>query len=106
MKVDKFIFPTDFIVLNMEEDTNVPIILGRPFLVTGKALIDVQKGELKLREQGEEVVFNVMRAMKYQDASDSCFSVDVIGNLVGEKSLLTDALQQSLVAEIDGEVLG
>ncbi|KAM6592929.1 hypothetical protein CsatA_000632 [Cannabis sativa] len=49
VKVDKFIFPADFIVLDMEEDNNVPIILGRPFLATGKALIDVQKGELKLR---------------------------------------------------------
>ncbi|XP_060969464.1 uncharacterized protein LOC115710689 [Cannabis sativa] len=49
VKVDKFIFPADFIVLDMEEDNNVPIILGSPFLATGKALIDVQKGELKLR---------------------------------------------------------
>ncbi|XP_062104133.1 uncharacterized protein LOC133815293 [Humulus lupulus] len=39
--VDKFIFPADFIVLDMEEDANVPIILGRPFLAMRKALIDV-----------------------------------------------------------------
>ncbi|XP_062075444.1 uncharacterized protein LOC133779485 [Humulus lupulus] len=43
VKVDKFIFPADFIVLDMEEDENIPIILGRPFLATGQALIDVQK---------------------------------------------------------------
>ena len=49
VKVDKFIFPVDFIVLNMEEDKEVPIILGRPFLATSWALIDVQKGELRLR---------------------------------------------------------
>lgn len=49
VKIDKFIFPVDFIVLDMEKDTNVPIILGRPFLATGQALINVQKGELKLR---------------------------------------------------------
>ena len=41
VKVDKFIFPVDFIVLDMEEDKEIPIILGRPFLATGKALIDV-----------------------------------------------------------------
>ncbi|XP_030478230.1 uncharacterized protein LOC115695295 [Cannabis sativa] len=41
VKVDKFIFPADFIVLDMEEDSNVPIILGRPFLATGQALIDI-----------------------------------------------------------------
>ncbi|XP_062100726.1 uncharacterized protein LOC133806646 [Humulus lupulus] len=48
VKVDKFIFPADFIVLDMEEDANVPIILGRPFLATGRALIDVSKGELRV----------------------------------------------------------
>ncbi|XP_062075807.1 uncharacterized protein LOC133779927 [Humulus lupulus] len=54
VKVDKFIFPTDFTVLDMEEDANIPIILGRPFLATGRTLIDVQKGELKLQVQNEE----------------------------------------------------
>ena len=49
VKVNKFIFPTNFIFLGMEEDREIPIILGRSFLATGKALIDVQKGELKLR---------------------------------------------------------
>ncbi|XP_031382022.1 uncharacterized protein LOC116196442 [Punica granatum] len=44
VKVDKFIFPVDFIVLEMEEDREVPMILGRPFLATGKALIDVEQG--------------------------------------------------------------
>ncbi|XP_073225687.1 uncharacterized protein [Cicer arietinum] len=49
IKVDKFIFPADFIVLDMEEDAEVPIILWRPFLATGKTLIDVQQGKLTLR---------------------------------------------------------
>ena len=53
VKVDKFIFPTYFIILDMEEDKEVPIILGRPFLATGRPLIDVQKGELILRVQEE-----------------------------------------------------
>ncbi|XP_052204056.1 uncharacterized protein LOC127809331 [Diospyros lotus] len=42
VKVDKFIFPIDFIILDMEEDHDMPLILGRPFLTTGRALIDVQ----------------------------------------------------------------
>ena len=49
VKVDNFIFPTDFIVLDMEEDREIPIILGRSFLATGQAMIDVHWGELKLR---------------------------------------------------------
>ena len=54
----------------MEEDYNVPIILGHPFLATGCALIDVQKGELKLRMQGEEETFNVFKATKHRDGDE------------------------------------
>ncbi|XP_062119046.1 uncharacterized protein LOC133832755 [Humulus lupulus] len=74
VKVDKFIFPADFIVLVMEEDATIPIILGRPFLATGRALIDVQKGELKLRVQNEEVTFNVFEATDIP----TCCRVDVV----------------------------
>ena len=41
VKVGKFIFPVDFVIMKMEEDTQVPLLLGRPFLATGAALIDV-----------------------------------------------------------------
>ena len=41
VKVDKIFFPTDFIILDMQEDKEVPIILGRPFLATGRVMIDV-----------------------------------------------------------------
>ena len=43
MKVDKLYFPADFIVLDMEEDREVPLILGRPFLATDKTLIVFNK---------------------------------------------------------------
>ena len=48
VKVDKFSFPTNFFVLDMEEDKYIPVILGRPFLATRKAHIDVKKDEFKL----------------------------------------------------------
>ncbi|XP_073051249.1 uncharacterized protein [Primulina eburnea] len=64
VKVDKFIFPADFVILDMEEDQDTPLIFGRPFLATGKALIDVHKGELTLRVGGEEVMFNIYNTIK------------------------------------------
>ena len=67
VKVGKFIFPADFIILDMEEDDTVPIILGRPSLATGKAQINVQEGELKLRVQGDEVTFHVFQPMTHPD---------------------------------------
>ena len=44
--VGKFVFPVDFIILDMEADSQVPLLLGRPFLATGAALMDMQKGVL------------------------------------------------------------
>lgn len=87
IKVDKFIFPADFIVLDMEEDRETPLILGLPFLATGRTLIDVQQGKLILRVQDEQVTFNVFEAMKYPSTVDSCFQVDTISKLVTETFL-------------------
>ena len=67
IKVDKFVLPADFVILDMEEDDSVPIILGRPFLATGKAQINVQEGELKLRVQGDEITFHVFHPIKHPD---------------------------------------
>lgn len=46
----------DFVVLDVEEDIEVPLILGRSFLAIGRALIDVHQGRLTLREGGKEVI--------------------------------------------------
>ena len=47
VKVESFIFPTDFVIHDCEVDFEVPIILGRPFLTTGRALVDTEKGQIK-----------------------------------------------------------
>ena len=97
VKVDKFIFPAYFIVLDMEEDKEIPIILGRLFLATGKAMIDVQRGELKLRVQEDEVKFNVFEAVRHPAESDTCFMAEIVEAIVSSQSGLTDPLEASLV---------
>ena len=47
VKVELFIFPADFVILDCEVDFEVPIILGRSFLATGRALVDMEKGQMK-----------------------------------------------------------
>ena len=59
IKVGKFIFLMDFVVIDMQEDKQIPMLLGRPFLATGAALIDVKKGELTLKIGDEKVHFNL-----------------------------------------------
>ncbi|XP_057755833.1 uncharacterized protein LOC130975015 [Arachis stenosperma] len=83
VKVEEFIFPADFAVLNMEERANPLIILGRPFLATAGAIIDVQKGKLVLRLHKEKMVFNVFKAMSYpKESIGECRMVNIIENLV------------------------
>ncbi|XP_062100899.1 uncharacterized protein LOC133806827 [Humulus lupulus] len=77
VKVDKFIFPADFIVLDYEADIEVPIILGRPFLATGRTLIDVEKGELTMRAQEEPITFKVFNPIRSPDEVGDCFSITV-----------------------------
>ena len=64
IKVGKFVFPMDFVVINIEEDKQVPLLLGRPFLETRATLIDVKKGELTLRVGDEAVHFNLNESLK------------------------------------------
>ncbi|PIN24199.1 DNA-directed DNA polymerase [Handroanthus impetiginosus] len=94
VKVDKFIFPADFVVLDMEVDSEVPIILGRHFLATGRTLIDVQKGEL------------TMRAIKFPNESDEYFAVSLFDNLAGNESIAEqslDPLERALLDLLDEE---
>ena len=99
VKVDKFIFLVDFIVLDKEEDREIPIILGRPFLEIGRARIDVQRGELKLRVQNDEVKFSVFDAIRHSVESDSCFMIETMEAIMSSQSDPTDPLETILVQE-------
>ncbi|CAL1402817.1 unnamed protein product [Linum trigynum] len=59
VKVGAFTYPVDFVILDIHEDVDVPLILGRPFLATAKALIDVHDGKLILRAGNEQATFSV-----------------------------------------------
>ncbi|KAE8712804.1 hypothetical protein F3Y22_tig00110223pilonHSYRG00028 [Hibiscus syriacus] len=72
VKVDKFVFPIDFLILDCEVDATVPIILGRPFLATGRILIDCERGELTMRMADQHVTVNVFQSLKYMDDYEEC----------------------------------
>ncbi|XP_062104400.1 uncharacterized protein LOC133815598 [Humulus lupulus] len=99
VKVHKFIFPIDFIVLDYEANREIPIILGLPFLATSRTLIDIQKGELTMRIQDEQVTFNVFKAMRFLDEVEECSVVSVVDSLASkelENSCLDDPLERLL----------
>ena len=77
VKVGKFIFLMDFVIMKMEEDTQVPLFLGRPFLATGAILIDVQNDGLTLRIGDEAVHFNFNKSLQQPDVdTKNCIAVE------------------------------
>ncbi|MCH97864.1 hypothetical protein A2U01_0018861 [Trifolium medium] len=72
VKVNKLLFPVDFTIVDIEVDTDVPIILGRPFLATSRAVIDMEKEELKLRMGDEEQLIYI------QGKNDWCCMIESI----------------------------
>ena len=100
VKVGKFVFPIDFVVMQMEEDPQVPLLLRRSFLATGDALIDVQKGELTLKVGDEAVQFNINRSLEHPNVeSDSCMAVRNMSLLNDE--LNSDCIIQHSINEIE-----
>ena len=100
VKVGKFIFPVDFVIMQMEEDTQIPLLLGRLFLATGAALIDVQKGELTLRVGNEAMHFNINKSLEHPDVdAESC--MDVGNKILLNFELNSDCILQHSINEIE-----
>ena len=77
VKVDKFVFPVDFVILEMPEDEEIPLILGRPFLETGRCMIDIEGGTLTLKVYDEELIIDVRDTMKHKEDMCTNHSVEM-----------------------------
>ncbi|XP_039130912.1 uncharacterized protein LOC120267321 [Dioscorea cayenensis subsp. rotundata] len=89
VKVDRFIFLVDFVILDLDDKVEVPLTLGHLFLATSQA-IDVKYGVMELRVGDEEVVFKLRDAMwHYMDVDDMCYALDIIDDCVSDFVLNT-----------------
>ncbi|GJV98123.1 reverse transcriptase domain-containing protein, partial [Tanacetum coccineum] len=102
LKVGKFKFPADFLVVDFDADPRVPLILGRSFLKTGRALIDVYEGELTLRVGKEAVTFNLDQTSRYSSNYDDMTvnRIDVI-EMACEDDFLLEEVDAFLALEDD-----
>ncbi|GJU05805.1 transposon ty3-I gag-pol polyprotein [Tanacetum coccineum] len=79
VKIDKFVFPVDFVILDMEEDHRIPIILGRPFLATAHAMIDVFNKKISFEVGDEIITFDLEKSMRFPPFNeDTCHAADII----------------------------
>jgi len=84
VKVGEIYIPADFVVMEIEEENQVPILLGRPFLATAGAIIDVKHGKLEFNVGKETVEFELANLMKSPSIKDSCCMIDIIDGCVKE----------------------
>ncbi|GJU16655.1 putative nucleotidyltransferase, ribonuclease H [Tanacetum coccineum] len=96
--IGKFIFPLNFIILDMPEDVKVPLILGRPFLSTTHAKIDVFKRKITLRVGDEKIIFKSMKLASslikrvYMLSLRERMKLDLEARLIGETLVLNRSL--------------
>ncbi|GKD89255.1 putative nucleotidyltransferase, ribonuclease H, partial [Tanacetum coccineum] len=87
IKVDKFVLPIDFVILDMPEDSRVLIILGMPFLVTARAMIDVFNKKITLRVGDDETIFDVDQSIKRPPTEDDeCYGIDDLDDTINTET--------------------
>ncbi|XP_073152894.1 uncharacterized protein [Henckelia pumila] len=97
VQVGKLVFPTDFYVLDMKNsDLNSPILLGRPFMKTLKAIIDVNNGTLTMEFDGEIAKFHIFGTLKIPGCESVVNNIDINDHLSQEhtKDVNEDKLKE------------
>lgn len=76
VKIEGIYIPTDFMVLNIDEDNECPIIVGRPFLATAGAIVDVKSGRIVFEVSEEMIGFELENVMKGPALYSCCMIKD------------------------------
>ncbi|GKE69660.1 gag-pol polyprotein [Tanacetum coccineum] len=108
--IGKFVFPIDFIILDMHEHVKVPLILGRPFLSTVNAKIDVFKRKITLRVWDEKIIFKSIKPASslikrvYMLSLRERIELDLEARLIGE-TLVRDQVDDLMPTIEEGDVI-
>ena len=79
VKVGKFVFPIDFVVLDYDEDIKTPLILGRPFLATAKVKIDAERKKVSVKAHGKKMKFKMPDSKEKFEEQGYAFLLDMMG---------------------------
>ena len=78
VKVRHFTFPMDFVIMDIEEDEEIPLIPGRTFILTTKCVVDMRNKNLELSMDGQKVTFNLFEAIKHPNNNKPCFKMKAV----------------------------
>ncbi|XP_006574010.1 uncharacterized protein LOC114408204 [Glycine soja] len=80
VKVQQFTFPVDFVIMNIEEDFEILLILGRPFMLTANCVVDMGKCNLQMGIDDQKITFDLFDAKKHPLDQNVCSKVDEVEN--------------------------
>ena len=80
VKVQQFTFPVDFVIMDIEEDDEIPLILGRPFMLTANCVVDIGKGNLEMGIDDQKITFDLFDAEKNLLDRNVCSKIDEVEN--------------------------
>ncbi|XP_019451855.1 PREDICTED: uncharacterized protein LOC109353958 [Lupinus angustifolius] len=85
VKVDKFVIPIDFDVIDISEYVEIPLILERPFMRTTKMGKDMENGKLIVRVEDDEIHFDIFKAMHHPRDKGQHFQIDILEQIYLEQ---------------------
>ena len=80
VKVQQFTFSANFVVMDIEEDTEIPLILGRPFMLIANCVVDMGKGKMKMGVNDQKIKFDLFDAEKHLHDRNICSKMDELKN--------------------------
>ena len=92
VKVQHFTFPTDFVVMDIEEDAKIPLILGLPFMLTANCVVDMGKGKMEMGVDDQKIKFYLFDAKKHLLDRNICSKMEEIKNEMVLNILLNQIL--------------
>ena len=78
VKIHQFTFLVDFVIMDIEEDANISLIMGRPFMLTAKCVVDMGNDNLEKSMEDQKVTFNLFEAIKHPRNNKTCLRVEII----------------------------
>jgi len=96
IQVKQLVFPTDFVVMDIKEDPDIPIILGRPFLSMTNCIVDMGKGKLELSMEDQKALFDLFEAINHLNDMKACFDPDKV-----EQEIETSATAMALHSPLE-----
>ena len=104
VKVRHFTFPVDFVIIDIKEDAEIPLILGSPFMLTAKRVVDMGNGNLEMSVEDQKVTFNLLEAIRHPNDNKACFKVEEIereADLIMQHLATHSLLEKALINAVD-----